>query len=392
MYDSNIINKEIEQIKNKSLERSLKKFFSVGGIIKNSNMRILNFSCNDYLNLATNKNIIKEAIEHTKNFGCSATASRLVSGNIFTYEILEKSIAELVDKEDAIVFGSGFLTNLGIINAIAGRKDEIYADKLNHASLIDGMQLSGAKCFRYQHKDVIHLEKLLKNSKNNGKKIIISDSIFSMDGDIAPVKELVTLSEKYNAMLILDEAHAVGVFGNGGGIAKVLGLSEKIDIILGTFSKSFGSYGGFAACSKSLKKFFINKARSFIYTTGLPPAALGASIATIKLVKQNDNIGLKLLHKAALFHKCLCENGINMPNFESQIIPINIGDNKKTLAVSKMLQEKYNILAVAIRPPTVPHGTSRLRLSITLAHTKNDLNRAAIDISTCIRENQESDK
>ena len=335
MYNSDIINSEIANLREKAQERTLRTYPTVGGIINERDREILNFSSNDYLDLAADKNIINDSIKYIKDLGCGATASRLVSGNIYPYTILEKSISELVGKESSLVFGSGFLTNLGIINAIAGRNDEIYADKLNHASLIDGMLLSGAKCFRYQHKNMNHLEKLLINSKCTGRRIIISDSIFSMDGDIAPVKDLVKLSEKYTAMLILDEAHAVGVFGEGGGISKELGLTDKIDIIIGTFSKSFGSYGGFAACSEELKRYFINKTRSLIYTTGLPPAVLGASISAVERVKQNYGMGETLLKNAEFLHNRLSECGIKMPKFESHIIPINIGENDLTVKISK---------------------------------------------------------
>lgn len=375
---------ELALIEEKGLTRTLRAFDLINKEQDNTDdINILNMSSNDYLNLSTRIDLKSASITAVEGFGCGATASRLVSGNLSIHNQLEKELAKLVGNETSLVFGSGFLANIGVLNAIAGRNDLIFADKLNHASLIDGMLLSGAKCQRYRHNDMLHLEKLLKKSSCSGHKIIVSDSLFSMDGDIAPLNELIELAEKYNAILIIDEAHAVGVFGQGGGLCKELGLNGKPDIILGTLSKAFGGYGGFAVCSEVIKKFLINRARSFIYSTGLPPACIGSALEAIKLISADFDLGRSLLTKSRKFHTYLVELGFNMPGFESQILPIHVGDNNKAVKLSQLLLDRYGILGIAIRPPTVPVGTARLRLTVTLAHSDEELKRVADSIKKC---------
>ena len=380
------IDNELALIREKGLMRSLRPLSSNGGRFIYEGNEIINLSSNDYLNFALDPFIKRGSSNALEEFGCGATASRLVSGHLNIHEELENSLATLCGNEACLVFGSGFLANLGVLNVLAGRNDEVYSDKLNHASLIDGVLLSGAQSFRYKHKDMQHLETFLKKSKTDGHKIIVSDSIFSMDGDIAPIKELVLLAEKYGAILIIDEAHAVGVFGEGGGICKELGAEYQPDIILGTLSKAFGGYGGFAVCSKSMRKYFINKARSFIYSTGLPPACIGSAIAATKMMNKKKYLGKVLLERIEKFHSYLSKAGFEMQKFESQILPLHIGDNAKAVEFSKKLFEKYNILAVAIRPPTVPVGTARIRLSVSLAHSDSDLKIAANRIKKCAEE------
>ena len=279
------------------------------------------------------------------------------------------------------------MANVGILKAIANRDDDIFADKLVHASIIDGCLLSGSNLFRYRHSDSDHLEELIKKSSGKGKKIIVTESVFSMDGDIALIADMLQIAKKYNALLIVDEAHALGVFGKtGGGICQGLETKRKPDIIVGTLSKALGSYGGFAACSSTIKKYLINKARTYIYSTALPPACSAAAQASLNLIQENPELGLRILTKARLFHRLLAKNGFKMQPFNSQIIPLHIGDNKKAVNLSKMLLERYGILAPAIRPPTVPEGTARLRLSITLAHRHKELSYAIEAISKSARE------
>ncbi|MEK7354525.1 MAG: 8-amino-7-oxononanoate synthase, partial [Chloroflexota bacterium] len=278
----------------------------------------------------------------------------------------------------ALVFGSGFLTNLGVLSTLAGAGDRVFSDRLNHASLIDGIRLSRAHCDRYRHKDMAHLEELLKKSgKAAGKRIIVSESVFSMDGDIAPLEELSRLARQYQALLIIDEAHAIGVFGrNGGGVCRIPGTQAQPDVIIGTLSKSLGGYGGFVACSASIRRLLINKARSFIYTTGLPPACLGSAREAVRIVTSEPELGKTLLKKAKRFHTLLTQRGVKMPDFESQILPIIIGGNEAVIRFSESLWEK-RLLVKAIRPPTVPPGTARVRLSLTLSMTDAALEKAA---------------
>ena len=375
---------ELVLIDEKGLMRGLTPFSSNGGKFVYEGNEVINLSSNDYLNLSPDTFVKQGSFDALEKYGCGATASRLVSGHLTIHEELENSLAELCGNESCLVFGSGFLANIGVLNVLAGRNDEVYADKLNHASLIDGVLLSGAKCFRYKHKDMAHLEMFLKKSKTNGRKIIVSDSIFSMDGDIAPIRKLLSLADKYGALLIVDEAHAVGVFGRGGGLCKELGVEP--DIILGTLSKAFGGYGGFAVCRSIMLKYLINKARSFIYSTGLPPACIGSAAAAVEMMHKKRNLGIKLIEKSEKFHAYLSDAGFKMLKFESQILPIHVGDNVKAVEFSKKLFEEYHILAVAIRPPTVPVGTARLRLSVSLAHSDGDLLMASEKIKKCAKE------
>ncbi|MCP4181397.1 MAG: 8-amino-7-oxononanoate synthase [bacterium] len=376
---------ELKNITDKGLFRSLNTLPASGGKIIVNNRKVLNFSSNDYLNLSGNKEVNSASIEAIEQFGCGATSSRLVSGHLKIHERVEHQIAELFTKESCLIFGSGFLTNLGVVSALADRNDEIYSDKLNHASLIDGSLISRAKCYRYKHKDLRHLENLLKNSTTKGKRIIISDSLFSMDGDIAPIKGLIEIASKYSALLIIDEAHAIGVYGkNGTGISSMLDDGNGPDIILGTFSKALGGYGGFAVTSKLIRNYLINKSRSFIYSTGLPPGCLGAAEKALNIITENGDLGSELLRKSKLLHTYLTDHGIKMNKFESHILPICIGDNQKTILLSKKLFDDFNILCVAIRPPTVPEGTSRLRLSVSLAHIDDDLKYTAEKIKLCM--------
>jgi 8-amino-7-oxononanoate synthase len=369
--------KELASLEEQGLLRDLRKLPESGGKISVDGRRVLNFSSNDYLNLARHPQVKDAARKAISRLGCGATASRLMSGHLQLHEELETDLARMVGTEAALVFGSGFLANLGVLTALAGEDDEIFADQLNHASLIDGTRLSRAKSYRYQHRDLNHLESLLKKSKTRGHRLIVSDSLFSMDGDIAPLEGLAKLAHHYQALLVVDEAHAVGVMGkNGGGVCNIEGKRIQSDVILGTLSKALGGYGGFAACSHLTRKFLINRARSFIYSTGLPPACLGSSRKAISIIESRQSLGSRLLAKARRFRGLLVKAGFSLPEFESQILPIHIGSNEEALRLSQLLWEQ-DILAPAVRLPTVPVGTSRLRLSVNLAHTNDDLKSAA---------------
>jgi 8-amino-7-oxononanoate synthase len=345
---------------------------------------LLNFSTNDYLGLANDPRLKQAAVKAVNKFGTGSMASRLLAGNLQITEELEENLAQLTGTESALVFGSGFLTNLGIFSAITEAGDVIFSDWLNHASIIDGIRLSRAHHTRYRHKDLDHLESLLRSSPDSGKRIIVSESLFSMDGDIAPVKSLVELAERYGALLIIDEAHAIGVMGNGGGVCRTLPEVHP-DIIIGTLSKALGGYGGFVASSEIIRRFLINKARSFIYSTGLPPSCIGSAATAAAIVKSHPEMGINLLEKTKLFYDILTENGFRLPPFESQIIQIPIGNNEKAVRFSELLV-KRRLFIRAIRPPTVPTGTSRIRLSITLSMTDEALEKAAQTLAESARE------
>lgn len=406
------IRKRLSTLKDEGLLRSLKTLPRVGGVIQTPAGRILNFSSNDYLDLANHPEVKQAAASAALEWGTSATASRLMSGNLTLFDQLEEELAQMCGTEDSLVLGSGYLTNLGVLAALGRRQDVLFADKLNHASLIDGMKLCEAKAYRYRHLDMDHLEKLLREKKpspkSGGLPVIVSDTVFSMDGHLAPVAELVEIAERHGAALLLDEAHAVGVFGpEGGGLLRQQKLEGKADVVLGTMSKSLGTYGGFAACSTEMKQLLINQVRSFIFSTGLPPAVLGAARASIAIIRQkhldskkeevsdstnflvrkhpSKNLGEKLIEKCDFFRSLLTERGIEFETTPSQIIPIWIGDNHRAITVAETLRER-NLFVTAIRPPTVPAGTARLRISLTLAHQRDDLCKAVDVIAEVMKE------
>ncbi len=376
---------ELNELEQKGLRRFLRSLPASGGRIQAPTGIILNFSSNDYLNLASHDKLKQASVEAVQHLGCGATASRLMSGHLHLHDQLETDLAAMLEGEAALVFGSGFLANLGVITALAGRGDEIFSDRLNHASLIDGIRLSGANWQRYRHNDLDDLARRLQNSSPSGRRLIVSDSIFSMDGDLAPLAGLADLAERYKAILVIDEAHAIGVMGpRGGGVCQALGI-DRADIRLGTMSKALGSYGGFAVCSTELRDLLINRARSFIYSTALPPACLASAQAAMTIIQSNQGaLGQDLLKKAEHFRNLLRASGLPVPQPQSQILQIPVGDNNQALTLARETFH-HGILTTAIRPPTVPAGTARLRLSVTLAHSHADLELAADVIATAAR-------
>jgi len=384
----------LDKLFSRGLERRAALYPETGGKIRINDREVLNFSSNDYLDLAHHPHVKERAIQALEKYGVGATASRLLTGTLPIHDELEERLAKEKGYEAALVFGSGYLTNAGTIPVLAGRNDVIFADKLVHASIIDACNLSGAKLVRFAHNDFQSLEKRLKNFPAIGKedsvcerrvadpkagrrKLIITESIFSMDGDLAPLREIAELAKKHGAMLMVDEAHASGIFGpHGAGLIRELGLEDSVTVSMGTLSKAFGGYGGFVACSSILRRLLVNSARAFIFTTAPPPAVIGAALGALDVLEASPNLGTCLLANAKYFRDLLNEAGLNTLNSESQIVPVIIGDNKKAMAVSRKLREQ-GIIAAAIRPPTVPKGTARLRLSVTLAHRIGDLERAA---------------
>ncbi len=326
--------------------------------------KLLNLSSNNYLGFADNRQITEEFLNYTGDtYSFGSASARLLTGTLPIYKELEDLISTIFDKEKTLLFNSGYHANIGINSSIAGKGDVIFSDKLNHASIIDGMRLSDGKFFRYPHKNMEALEKLLvRERKNFNNAVIVSESVFSMDGDIADLEKLVELKEKYNCILILDEAHAFGVFGkNGLGVTETLGITNKIDLIVGTFGKAIGSMGAFATGSKILIEYLTNKARSFIFSTSLPPI----NIAFSKWIIENKLSGTynKRLNMLSIGQKA---------GSESHIIPVIIGSNKETVDTCKVLFHN-GFFTLPIRPPTVPEGTSRLRLSLTTDITEKEI-------------------
>ena len=371
------IDDELARLREKSLERRLSVFDGVGGKITVDGRTFLNFSSNDYLGLSRHPEVVSASRRYLEAHGCGATASRLITGTLHPHVELERAIAAVKGYGAALVFGSGFLANAGIIASLVGRNDHVFADKLVHASIIDGIALSRANLKRFRHNDPEHLESLLKQWSTSGRKLVVTESVFSMDGDIAPLPEIVSVADKYGAMIMVDEAHATGIFGPGGsGLIREYGLEDRVNVSMGTLSKALGGYGGFVACSPAMRELLVNRARAFIYTTGLPPSAVGSAIGALAVIAKAGNPGAELLGRAAVFRNRLRDAGLDVLTSQSQIIPVLIGDNAEALAVAEKLKSR-GILAVAIRPPTVPEGTARLRLSLTLDHSEHDLEWAA---------------
>jgi len=346
---------------------------------------LLNFSSNDYLNLARHPAVIAAAERALHAAGAGATASRLVSGTQPLHEALEVRLARLKGYPAALLFGSGYLANLGILGTLVGRNDTVFADRLVHASLIDAAVLSRAELLRFRHNDAQHLDELLQKNFAAGRKLVVTESVFSMDGDLAPLSEIAAVAQRHGALLLVDEAHATGVFGPGGsGLLREHRLETAANLSMGTVSKALGGYGGFVACSEPMRALLVNRARAFIYTTAPPPAAVGAALGALDLLEQNPGWGTELLRRAGLFRDTLRAAGLDVMSSASQIIPIQVGANARALELAEKLRAA-GLLVIAIRPPTVPEGTARLRLSVTLAHSEDDLARAADIIRAALR-------
>ena len=376
---------ELDRLREAALFRSASPWPETGGKIRVGGRDVLNFSCTDYLNLARHPHVVERAERALREAGCGATASRLMTGTLPLHEELEARLASLKRYPVALLFGSGYLASLGVIPALVGREDTVFADRLAHACLVDGTVLSRATLRRFEHNDAEHLRKLLKQSGARGRRLIVTESVFSMDGDLAPLPEIAGLASEFEAMLMVDEAHATGVFGpGGGGLVRQFDLEGAVTVSMGTLSKALGSYGGFAGGSKVLRELWVNRARSFIYSTALPPPVLGAALGALDVLEREPTLGSTLLRQAAGFRQDLEKAGLDTGNSESQIIPIMVGDNAKALSLSRRLKQE-GVLAVAIRPPTVPEGSARLRLSVSLAHTPEDLKHAAEAIAAAVQ-------
>src|SRR5499427_292450 len=337
--------------------------------------RLLSFSCNDYLNFSQHPQIVAAAIEATKRYGVGAGASRLVTGNHPLYAELEGRLAQLKGTEAACVFGSGYLANTGIIPALVGPDDLILVDELAHACIHAGAKLSGAQVQLYRHCDPSHAEALLIQHRAGKKRALIAtDGVFSMDGDTAPLAALSELAQRFDAWLISDDAHGLGVVGGGRGSAFVNGaatLPIEVPLQMGTLSKAIGAYGGYLCASRAVVDLMRTRARTFIYSTGLPPGVVAASIAALEVIEQDPAYAAKPLRKARLFTRSL-----NLPDAQSAIVPLIVGDTAAALAASDLLRDN-GFLVIAIRPPTVPAGTARLRFSFTALHDDDDIARLA---------------
>jgi len=338
--------------------------------------RFLSFSCNDYLNLSQHPEVIAAAIEATARYGVGAGASRLVTGNHPLYAELESRLARLKGSEAACVFGSGYLANTGIIPALVGPNDLILVDEFSHACIHAGARLSGAAIKLYRHADVAHAAEILAAHRAGKQRALIAtDGVFSMDGDLAPLAALSALARRYDAWLLADDAHGLGVVGGGRGssFAGGGGAQARCDVPLqmGTLSKAVGGYGGYLCASRAVIDLMRTRARTFIYSTGLPPSVIAAASAALDVIERDPAYAAEPLRKARLFARAL-----NLPEAQSAIVPMIVGETNAALAASELLRDE-GFLVVAIRPPTVPAGTARLRFAFTAQHADTDIARLA---------------
>lgn len=373
----NRLSDELASLKNKGLHRRLSTIGSAQTprIIKDGRELIL-LSSNNYLGLTTHPKVKKAAQEAIEQYGTGTGGSRLTTGSTELHSELEERIAKFKGTEDALVFSTGYMANTGTISSLMKKGDLILSDELNHASIIDGCRMSRAEVVVYPHKDVSSIETALRKSKHP-MKLIVTDGIFSMDGDIAALPEIVELAEKYDAMVMVDDAHATGVLGKHcGGTSDYFNVN--VDINMGTLSKALASVGGYVAGSGELIDFLRNSARPFIYSTALPPPAVAAAKAAIDIIEA-ENPAKKLWHNIAVYKKGLADMGITIKS-ETQIIPLMTGDTGNTIKAANEL-EGLGIFALGIRPPTVPEGKGRIRTSLMATHTEHDIKEALSAIS-----------
>lgn len=333
---------------------------------------LISFSCNDYLNLSHHPEVKRAAAEALARYGAGAGASRLVTGNHPLFGELERRLAALKDAEDSCVFGSGYLANIGITPSLVGPEDLILADELSHACLFAGAKLSGARVLAFRHNDLEHLSELLAEHRGRHPRcLILTDGVFSMDGDLAPLPEMGALAREWDAWLMADDAHGIGVVAGGRGSTFASGRKADVPLQMGTLSKAVGSYGGYLCASGPVLDLIRNRARSFVYSTGLPPASVAASIAALDIIARDPDLCAQPVRKARAFAARL-----GLPEPHSPILPVVLGSPDRALAASRLL-ENEGFLVTAIRPPTVPEGTARLRVTFSAAHRDEDVMRLA---------------
>lgn len=364
---------KLDALKRRQLYRSLNETLREDGIwVERGGRQLLSFSCNDYLNLTQNAAVKAAAIDAIETYGAGSGASRLVTGNHPLYAKLEDKLARLKSTEAACVFGSGYLANAGIIPALIGHDGLILLDELSHACIHAGAQLSRGSVLTFRHNDIAHVKELLDAYRvRHRHALIVTDGVFSMDGDVAPLEELLALADGYDAWLMSDDAHGIGVLGAGRGTSFHGNTHIPVPLQMGTLSKAIGSYGGYLCASGPVIELMRNRARPLIYSTGLPPACVAAAIAALEFIEREPAYAARPVERAKAFTA-----RAGLPPAQSPIVPIIVGKEGKALAASGYL-ENEGFLVVAIRPPTVPPGTARLRLTFTAQHPQEEIDRLA---------------
>jgi glycine C-acetyltransferase/8-amino-7-oxononanoate synthase len=349
---------------------------------------VLLLCSNNYLGLADHPEVREAAAEAAMRWGVGAGASRLVSGTMTIHRRLEERLAAFKGTESCVLFGSGYLANTGVIAALAQPGDIVFSDRLNHASIIDGCRLSGASVFVYEHLDADHLAWGLqrRREQSGGRALIVTDSVFSMDGDVAPLEELVELAGRHGAQLVVDEAHGTGVLGPGGrGAVAEAGLEGEVDVVIGTLGKALGSYGAYACADTSMIRFLVNSARSLIFSTAPPPPAVAGALAALDLIERQPQRVERVTENARALSQALGREGLRAPDTGTAIVPLVVGEAAAAMRLCEAAIER-GVFAQAIRPPTVPEGTSRLRLAVMASHRAAELRQAAHAIADAARE------
>jgi 8-amino-7-oxononanoate synthase len=376
----------LEELRNRGLLRRLRLVSGPQGPrVLLDGRPVLLLCSNNYLGLADHPQVREAAAEAAMRWGAGAGASRLVCGNMKPHRALEKRLAGFKGCEAALLFGSGYLANAGAIAALARRGEIVFSDELNHASIVDGCRLSRAETFVYRHGDVEHLAWGLREAEGRGS-LIVTDGVFSMDGDVAPLADLVRLARRHDCRLMVDEAHATGALGPGGrGSVAAAGLDDEVDLVVGTLGKALGSYGAYVCASRELVEYLLNTARSLIFSTALPPPAVAAALAALELLESAPHRVERLRSNAATLRAALVAEGLGAGGAGTQIVPIEVGGAARTMELCERLLER-GVFAQGIRPPTVPDGSSRLRLTAMATHRSGELRQAAKLIGATARE------
>jgi len=380
------IAERLEELRDSGLHRRLRLISGPQGPRVTLDGRPVLLLCsNNYLGLADHPRVRSAAAEAAMRWGAGAGASRLISGNMQLHRHLEERLAEFKGYEAALLFGSGYLANTGTIAALAGRGETIFSDELNHASIIDGCRLSRAETFVYRHGDVEHLAWGLGEAEGRGS-LIVTDGVFSMDGDVAPLEDLARLARRHKCRLMVDEAHATGALGPGGrGSVAAAGLRDEVDVVMGTLGKALGSYGAYVCASRELTEYLVNTARPFVFSTAPPPTVVAASLAALELLESHPHRVEHLGANAATLRAALAAEGLSVGGSETQIVPVAVGDAGATMELCERVLER-GIFAQGIRPPTVPEGSSRLRFTVMATHRAGELERAAKLVGAATRE------
>jgi glycine C-acetyltransferase/8-amino-7-oxononanoate synthase len=380
------LGERLEELRASGLHRRLRLVESPQGAqVMLDGEPVILLCSNNYLGLADHPRVRCAASDAAMKWGASAGASRLVSGSMPLHAELERELADFKGKPSALLFGSGYLANAGVIPALAGRDEVVLSDELNHASIIDGCRLARAETFVYRHRDLEHLEWGLRRAQGRAS-LIVTDGVFSMDGDLAPLSELVELARRHGCRLMVDEAHATGCIGpEGRGSVAAAGISDEVDVVMGTLGKALGGYGAYVCGSEQLIEYLVNVSRPFIFSTALPPSLAAGALAALELIRERPKRVERLAANAQALRKALRAEGLEVPEGESQIVPLVIGGANDTVALCEAALER-GVFAQAIRPPTVPAGTSRLRLTAMASHKVGELRKAAKQIGEAARE------